>query len=143
MRMDAKRCVVAVSLPEKPALTPARSPAAQASRVTPTLPAIAQVAVSAALTPRANPQPEITPPEQWSATAGQTLREVISGWSERQHWSVTWAADVDYRIAAPLRYEGTLFDAVEQVLAAHGRTRVPLYARGYMRQKMLLITDTP
>ncbi len=44
------------------------------------------------------------------------------------HWTVAWSTPVNYRIDAPLQFEGSFRDALNSLFTLYGTAQVPLYA---------------
>lgn len=154
MSIDAARCLVTVAIaaPSKPEPKPDTPMAQPLSLTTPTAAASAATPLSerraADVSLRGSaPEPiarNAAPPVGWTANRGTTLRAVIEGWAAKEKWVVHWESqDVNYEITAPLRFDGALLDAVEQILALHGTADRPLYARGYIPQNIIDISETP
>jgi len=67
-------------------------------------------------------------PQVWTAEAGSTLRESVEAWAARANWQVKWLAQgLDYPIEAPLHFEGTFQDAVDEVFPLYDAAPRPFY----------------
>lgn len=85
-----------------------------------------------------------TNPNLWEARAGQTLREVLTAWSERAGVEVNWQSEYDYPVQASLSYTGSFEEAVRTLLYGF-KDAVPqpigrLHKNDQISQQALLIT---
>ncbi|MDE9537421.1 toxin co-regulated pilus biosynthesis Q family protein, partial [Xenorhabdus bovienii] len=56
----------------------------------------------------------------WRIETGSTLKDTVFNWSANEkcatpgisHWTVAWITSVNYRIDAPLQFEGSYRDAL-------------------------------
>ena len=63
------------------------------------------------------PTPSPRPLHQvWTAEVGSTLRDSVEEWAKKARWRVIWAQeDLNYPIKAPLHFEGSFQEAIEQL----------------------------
>lgn len=85
--------------------------------------------------------PPAKPAPLWAAEPTQTLRSSVEAWAAREHWTVIWNADVDYRIAAHLEYRGDFVAAVNGIFKDHENAKVPLRAVADTTHKQLTVSE--
>lgn len=56
----------------------------------------------------------------WQAEQGDSLRNVLQTWADEAGVQLFWVPVGDYKLAGPVRLEGSFTDAVTQVLSAYG-----------------------
>ncbi|MGP2980166.1 toxin co-regulated pilus biosynthesis Q family protein [Serratia nevei] len=89
--------------------------------------------------PTANtPKKVIVVPQKqhWRIDAGNTLKDTLFNWAASEacnqpgisHWTVAWSTPVNYRIDAPLQFEGSFRDVLNSLFTLYGTAQVPLYA---------------
>lgn len=98
--------------------------------------------------------PAIAPPPPkpvWSARRGSTLRQSLESWATKANcdapdariagqtnWTLAWApADVDYRIAAPLTFDGSISEAAQSLIRLYANADVRLGLRVHPNQCVL------
>ncbi|MGF0335764.1 TcpQ domain-containing protein [Ectopseudomonas toyotomiensis] len=93
--------------------------------------------------PVVSPAPLPKPLSQvWVAEAGSTLRESVEGWGEKAGWKVIWAQeDLNYPIAATLRFEGSFMDAIDQLFPLYDDAPRPFVVDGSRPQKLVHIAE--
>lgn len=75
-------------------------------------------------------------PKVWRIEAGSTLKDTLFSWAAAEkcstpgvaNWTVAWLTSVNYRIDAPLQFEGSFRDALNSLFTLYGTAKVPLYA---------------
>lgn len=73
--------------------------------------AVAAPAIEVKPTPSPRPLPQV-----WTAEVGSTLRDSVEEWAKKARWRVIWAQeDLNYPIKAPLHFEGSFQEAIEQL----------------------------
>ncbi|MCW7763425.1 toxin co-regulated pilus biosynthesis Q family protein [Photorhabdus luminescens] len=85
----------------------------------------------------------------WRIEAGNTLKDTIFNWSASEkcatsginNWTVVWMTPVNYRIDAPLQFEGNYRDALNSLFTLYGTAKVPLYAGARSEQCVLSVDD--
>lgn len=94
--------------------TPSIPMAAQYDEPLP-MPVVAPAPVNIAAAPVASPSAAaIEAP--WRAEKGQTLKEVLRGWSEAAHVKLYWTTDYDYKLKSNISYTGNFEDAISRLL---------------------------
>lgn len=106
----------------------------------------ASVAALATTSPAAATPTKVTVttpvPEAWTASAGDQLQAVIKAWAARVQWTVVWVPkDVNYRLAAPLHFEGDVIAAMQQVFKLYSPGEHPLRPDFYPTQRLVVITE--
>lgn len=136
--IDSAECVIRVAAKAPaPRVDPAvASPAVAASAAE--APSAVPVATPAAET-RALPAAPVVRPV-WTARRGSTLRQSLESWAGKAScasadaraagqatWTVAWAAaDTDYRIVAPLTFEGSISEAAQAAVRLYENADVKL-----------------
>ncbi|MEP9443184.1 toxin co-regulated pilus biosynthesis Q family protein [Xanthomonas euvesicatoria] len=78
----------------------------------------------------------------WSAKAGSTVRETVEQWAQSQSWTVYWPMqDLDYRIVAPLTFDGTFVDAVSKFTLLYESAERPLGVGIFVNQKLIRYSE--
>ncbi|WP_337263662.1 MULTISPECIES: toxin co-regulated pilus biosynthesis Q family protein [unclassified Serratia (in: enterobacteria)] len=98
--------------------------------------------------PVALPKPAITP-TVWRIEAGSTLKDTLFSWAAAEtcatsggtHWTVAWLTSANYRIDAPLQFEGSFRDALNSLFTLYGTAQVPLYAGIRQAQCVISVDD--
>ncbi len=73
--------------------------------------AVAAPAIEVKPIPSTRPLPQV-----WTAEVGSTLRDSVEEWAKKARWRVIWAQeDLNYPIKAPLHFEGSFQEAIEQL----------------------------
>ncbi len=73
--------------------------------------AVAAPAIEVKPIPSTRPLPQV-----WTAEVGSTLRDSVEAWAKKARWRVIWAQeDLNYPIKAPLHFEGSFQEAIEQL----------------------------
>lgn len=80
--------------------------------------------------------------EVWVAEAGSTLRESVEAWAKKAGWKVIWdQEDLNYPIAAALRFEGSFKDAIYQLFPLYDNAPRPFIVDGSAAQKIVHIAE--
>ncbi|WP_440057907.1 TcpQ domain-containing protein [Pseudomonas fragariae (ex Marin et al. 2024)] len=118
--------------PEKPTTAPAKSFASA-----PVAPVVTVIA------PEAKPiKPPPVPKPVWDAQAGETLRSVITRWSQKADYHADWQPQgLDYPIEAPLRFEGTFEESVISLFKLYDAAERPFCVDGRRGQRRLNISE--
>jgi type IV pili sensor histidine kinase/response regulator len=95
--------------------------------------------------PVKKPQPVRLP--VWRGEVGSTLKDTVFRWSASQtcteggNWRVIWDTPVNYRIDAPLRFEGDFKTALNGIFGLYQYAQKPLYAFTNSTQCLIKVTD--
>ncbi len=114
------------------------SPPPPASPLPPPLTLTATATTIEAPKPAAAPEPELP---TWTALPGDSLRDAVQIWSQREGWQVEWDAQIDYDIVAALTYRGTYLEAIRGIFKAHAGAERPLLVDLYPTQKLIYVTE--
>ncbi|MDH2272350.1 toxin co-regulated pilus biosynthesis Q family protein [Serratia marcescens] len=87
-------------------------------------------------------------PKVWRIEAGSTLKDTLFNWAASEtcatpgvaNWTVAWLTQANYRIDAPLQFEGSFRDALNGLFTLYGTAKVPLYA-GIRNEQCVISVD--
>lgn len=95
--------------------------------------------------PIATPKPAVPaaiPKPVWIASEGESLRKVITAWSQRAGYTLSWRTeDLDYGIEAPLRFEGSFEEAVASIFHLYDKADRSFIVDGRRSQHRLNVTE--
>lgn len=98
--------------------------------------------------PQQSPIPNPAPvsakplPEIWTASTGSTLRQSVEAWAQKANWTLLWEPeDLDYPIAAPLRFEGSFEEAIKQVFPLYDKAPRSFVVDGSAAQRLIHIAE--
>lgn len=83
----------------------------------------------------------------WNVEVGTTLKDTLFRWAASQtcteggNWRVIWDTPVNYRIDAPLRFEGDFKKALNGAFGLYQYAQKPLYAFTNSTQCLIKVTD--
>lgn len=83
----------------------------------------------------------------WRGEVGSTLKDTVFRWSATQscsaggNWRVIWDTPVDYRIEAPLLFNGDFKAALNGIFGLYQHAKKPLYAYTNSTQCLIKVTD--
>jgi len=88
-------------------------------------------------------------PKAWRIEAGSTLKDTLFNWAASEtcstpgvaNWTVAWLTQANYRIDAPLQFEGSFRDALNGLFTLYGTAKVPLYAGMRNEQCVISVDD--
>lgn len=88
-------------------------------------------------------KPPIAPPKPvWIAKAGETVRSTVEEWSRKAGWTVVWPMlDLDYRIVAPLSFDGSIVDATGKLTRLYESAERPLAVDIRVPQKVIVYSE--
>ncbi|MDW2995569.1 MAG: toxin co-regulated pilus biosynthesis Q family protein [Alphaproteobacteria bacterium] len=78
----------------------------------------------------------------WVVANGQTLREVLQNWCNKEGWDLVWATSREYPIEASAVFKGRFVDVASALVRNFGRATPVPYAKFYKGNRVLLITTT-
>ncbi|MCA8050680.1 TcpQ domain-containing protein [Burkholderia arboris] len=111
-------------------------------------------APAAFVVPAVTPQDPAVESRLWTMAKGVMLSDGLADWmeqtaaaGERYRWTLDWAAfdgvnaerRVDYRIVAPLRFNGTIDQAVAQLVMLYKKSTKPLEVKISKEQRLIHI----
>nr|WP_241391150.1 toxin co-regulated pilus biosynthesis Q family protein [Serratia proteamaculans]ULG16466.1 PilL [Serratia proteamaculans] len=90
----------------------------------------------------------VVKPKAWRIEAGSTLKDTLFNWAASEtcatpgvaNWTVAWLTQANYRIDAPLQFEGSFRDALNGLFTLYGTAKVPLYA-GIRNEQCVISVD--
>ncbi len=75
----------------------------------------------------------------WTLLPQKTLRNNLSDWSKQANWNLQWNSRHDYDVYHRSTYDGSFFEAVQEVLEHYKNASVPLAASFYEGNSVLVI----
>lgn len=78
----------------------------------------------------------------WVVANGQTLRDVLQNWCNKEGWDLVWATSREYPIEASAVFKGRFVDVASALVRNFGRATPIPYAKFYKGNRVLLITTT-
>lgn len=81
-------------------------------------------------------------PMLWTAKAGTTVRGTFEDWAKRAGWTVVWPMeDLDYRIVAPLSFDGSIVDAAGKLARLFESADRPIAVTIHTSQRLLVFSE--
>ena len=93
----------------------------------------------------ADAEPAVTLQDQvrsWVVASGQTLREVLQSWCDKEGWDLVWTTSREYPIEASAVFKGRFVDVASAVVRNFGRAIPVPYAKFYKGNRVLVISTT-
>ncbi len=78
----------------------------------------------------------------WVVANGQTLREVLQTWCDKEGWDLVWATSREYPIEASAVFKGRFVDVASALVRNFGRATPIPYAKFYKGNRVLVISTT-
>ena len=78
----------------------------------------------------------------WVVASGQTLRQVLQSWCDREGWDLVWATSREYPIQASVVFKGRFVDVASAVVRNFGRAIPVPYAKFYKGNRVLVVSTT-
>ena len=78
----------------------------------------------------------------WVVASGQTLREVLQSWCDKEGWDLVWTTSREYPIEASAVFKGRFVDVASAVVRNFGRAIPVPYAKFYKGNRVLVISTT-
>ncbi|MBO4683083.1 MAG: toxin co-regulated pilus biosynthesis Q family protein [Alphaproteobacteria bacterium] len=78
----------------------------------------------------------------WVVANGQTLREVLQSWCDKEGWDLVWATSREYPIQASAVFKGRFVDVASAVVRNFGRAIPVPYAKFYKGNRVLVVSTT-
>lgn len=78
----------------------------------------------------------------WVVANGQTLREVLQNWCNKEGWDLVWATSREYPIEASAVFKGRFVDVASALVRNFGRANPIPYAKFYKGNRVLVISTT-
>ncbi len=76
----------------------------------------------------------------WVVASGQTLREVLQSWCDKEGWDLVWATSREYPIQASAVFKGRFVDVASGVVRNFARAVPAPYAKFYKGNRVLVIS---
>jgi len=89
-------------------------------------------------------KPVVATPVQpaWEAKVGSTVRATVEEWGKRAGWMVVWeTSDLDYRVVAPLKFDGSIVDATGKITRLYESAQRPLAVDIHVAQKVIVFSE--
>ncbi|MBU9819685.1 TcpQ domain-containing protein [Rahnella sp. BCC 1045] len=134
--------ITPLTVPKQPLLLSGNVRKTPITTVVPARPPVPHVQKPAALVP-------VLPVRHWHIDAGNTLKDTLFAWSSAEacttpgipHWTVAWVTPVNYRVDAPLNFDGSFRDMLNKLFTLYGTAKVPLYAGVRHEQCVISVDD--
>lgn len=78
----------------------------------------------------------------WVVANGQTLREVLQSWCDKEGWDLVWTTAREYPIEASAVFKGRFVDVASALVRNFGRATPIPYAKFYKGNRVLVISTT-
>ncbi|MFQ6739776.1 MAG: toxin co-regulated pilus biosynthesis Q family protein [Alphaproteobacteria bacterium] len=78
----------------------------------------------------------------WVVANGQTLREVLQNWCDKEGWDLVWTTSREYPIEASAVFKGRFVDVASALVRNFGRATPVPYAKFYKGNRVLVISTT-
>ena len=76
----------------------------------------------------------------WVVANGQTLREVLQNWCDKEGWDLVWTTPREYPIEASAVFKGRFVDVASALVRNFGRATPVPYAKFYKGNRVLVIS---
>ena len=76
----------------------------------------------------------------WVVVGGQSLREVLKVWCEKEGWDFVWATNREYPIEASAVFKGRFIDVASALVRNFSRANPTPYAKFYKGNRVLVIS---
>lgn len=78
----------------------------------------------------------------WVVTNGQTLRQVLQSWCDKEGWDLVWTTSREYPIEASAVFKGRFVDVASALVRNFERATPIPYAKFYKGNRVLVISTT-
>lgn len=78
----------------------------------------------------------------WVVANGQTLREVLQDWSNKEGWDLVWATSREYPIEASAVFKGRFIDVASALVRNFERATPIPYAKFYKGNRVLVVSTS-
>jgi len=78
----------------------------------------------------------------WVVASGQTLREVLQSWCNKEGWDLVWTTAREYPIEASAVFKGRFVDVASALVRNFGRATPIPYAKFYKGNRVLVVSTT-
>ena len=76
----------------------------------------------------------------WVVANGQTLREVLQSWCDKEGWDLVWTTSREYPIEASAVFKGRFVDVASALVRNFGRATPVPYAKFYKGNRVLVVS---
>lgn len=76
----------------------------------------------------------------WVVANGQTLREVLQNWCDKEGWDLVWTTSREYPIEASAVFKGRFVDVASALVRNFGRATPIPYAKFYKGNRVLVVS---
>ena len=93
----------------------------------------------------ADAEPDVILTDQvrsWVVANGQTLREVLQDWCNKEGWDLVWTTPREYPIEASAVFKGRCVDVASALVRNFGRATPIPYAKFYKGNRVLVISTS-
>ena len=78
--------------------------------------------------------------KSWVVASGQTLREVLQDWANKEGWDLVWSTSREYPIQASAVFKGRFLDVSSALVRNFSRANPVPYAKFYKGNRVLVIS---
>jgi hypothetical protein len=78
----------------------------------------------------------------WVVAAGQTLRDVLQAWCDKEGWDLIWNTPREYPISASAVFKGRFIDVSSALVRNFSRASPIPYAKFYKGNRVLVVSTT-
>lgn len=78
----------------------------------------------------------------WVVTNGQTLRQVLQSWCDREGWDLVWTTSREYPIEASAVFKGRFVDVASALIRNFERATPIPYAKFYKGNRVIVVSTT-
>ena len=78
----------------------------------------------------------------WVVASGQTLREILQDWCDKEGWDLVWNTSREYPIQASAVFKGRFMDVSSALIRNFSRATPIPYAKFFKGNRVLVITTT-
>ena len=78
----------------------------------------------------------------WVVTNGQTLRQVLQSWCDKEGWDLVWTTSREYPIEASAVFKGRFVDVASALIRNFERATPIPYAKFYKGNRVIVISTT-
>lgn len=80
------------------------------------------------------------PVEDWLATEGSSVRNLLTEWGDKAGWRVVWSTDREYILEAGAMFRGRFMDVASALVRSFARARPAPWGTFYKGNRVLLVT---
>lgn len=113
--------------------------------VTDTVPMTAKVEKNIKVNDYVDAEPSASVQNQvrsWVVVSGQTLREVLKSWCDKEGWDLVWATSREYPIEASAIFKGRFVDVASALVRNFERATPIPYAKFYKGNRVLVVSTS-